>query len=75
MSEEIERVNGSNMPKKKSRFKNFFKLNEVGNYFFRGKDSSRPVNFNIRVMHGINRLAIVMFLLGIIYLVIKHLLS
>lgn len=75
MSGQFKNVEGDNVRKKGSRFKNFFKLGEVGNYFFRRKDASRPANFNIRVMHGINRLAIVMFLLGIIYLVIKHLLS
>ncbi|OKS89319.1 DUF6728 family protein [Mucilaginibacter polytrichastri] len=36
-------------------------------YFFRKKDPNRPDNFNLRVMHFINALAIVMFLAGIIW--------
>ena len=36
-------------------------------YFFRKKDSSRPDNFNLRVMHWINRIAIIVFLLGVIW--------
>jgi hypothetical protein len=36
-------------------------------YFFRKKDPNRPVNFNLRVMHFINALAIIIFLAGLIY--------
>jgi len=36
-------------------------------YFFRKKDPNRPDNFNLRVMHVINAIAIIMFLLGIIW--------
>ncbi len=36
-------------------------------YFFRKKDPGRPTNFNLKVMHYINAIAIIMFLGGIIY--------
>ena len=36
-------------------------------YFFRKKDPDRPVNFNLKVMHFINALAITIFLAGLIY--------
>lgn len=36
-------------------------------YFFRKRDPNRPTNFNLRVMHIINAIAITMFLAGIIY--------
>lgn len=36
-------------------------------YFFRKKDPNRPKNFNLKVMHFINALAITMFILGLIY--------
>jgi len=36
-------------------------------YFFRKKDPNRPVNFNLKVMHIINAIAITMFLLGIMW--------
>jgi hypothetical protein len=57
--------------KKKGRLKEFFSLGEVGGYFFRKKDPNRPVNINIRMMHGINKISIVVFLAGVIYLIFK----
>lgn len=36
-------------------------------YFFRKKDPNRPDNFNLRVMHWINRIAIIVFLVGVIW--------
>ncbi|QXV65797.1 hypothetical protein INP83_01485 [Mucilaginibacter sp. 21P] len=36
-------------------------------YFFRKKDPNRPTSFNLKVMHTINAIAIIMFLAGIIY--------
>ena len=59
-------------PKKKLSFKEFFSMGEVGNYFFRKKDANRPTNINIKMMHGVNRLAIIIFLLGMIYFIIKR---
>ncbi|WP_165852078.1 DUF6728 family protein [Mucilaginibacter terrenus] len=41
-------------------------------YFFRKKDPNRPTNFNLKVMHTINAIAIIMFLLGIIWVLIKY---
>ncbi|MBX2940882.1 MAG: hypothetical protein KF860_00930 [Cyclobacteriaceae bacterium] len=61
-------------PKRKLTFKEFFSLGEVGGYFFRGKDASRPTNFNLKMMHGINKISIVMFLLGVLYIIIKRIL-
>ncbi len=57
--------------KKKSGLREFFSLGEVGNYFFRKKDPNRPVNINIRMMHGVNKISIVVFLLGVLYLLWK----
>lgn len=59
-------------PKKKNSFKDYFQVGEVLGYFFRKKDPSRPINFNIRMMHGINKISIVIFLLGVIFLIIKR---
>jgi hypothetical protein len=41
-------------------------------YFFRKKDLDRPVNFNLKVMHGINKVSMLMFLIGLIYLISKY---
>ncbi len=48
-----------------SRLKEFFKVGEVLRYFvrvFKKNDGSHPTNFNLRMMHGINRISIIMFL-------------
>ena len=40
-------------------------------YFFRKKDPNRPESFNLKVMHVINAIAIIMFLLGITWKLIQ----
>lgn len=60
--------------KSKGGLKEFFTLGEVGRYFFRKKDPSRPNNINIRMMHGINKISIIVFLLGVLFLIVKRLL-
>jgi hypothetical protein len=68
------KVNEAAQGEKKSSWKDFFSLGEVGGYFFRKKDSSRPSNINIKMMHGINKISIAIFLLGVIFLILKRLL-
>ena len=58
--------------KKKGGLKEFFTLGEVGGYFFRKKDPSRKTNFNLRAMHTINKVSILMFLAAMIYFIITH---
>lgn len=53
--------------------KEYLSLGEMWGYFFRKKDPNRPSNFNLKMMHGINKISILIFLAGIIYLVIKNL--
>ncbi len=60
--------------KKKLTLKEFFSMGEVGGYFFRKKDPNRPSNINIKMMHGVNKISIVIFLTGVIYIIIKRLL-
>jgi len=59
--------------KKKLSFREFFSLGEVGGYFFRKKDPNRPSNVNIKLMHGINKISIAIFLAAVLYLVLKRL--
>lgn len=61
--------------KTKTTWKEFFSLSEVGGYFFRKKDPSRPSNINIRMMHGINKISIIIFLLGVLFLLYKLLIK
>ncbi|MEO1655446.1 MAG: DUF6728 family protein, partial [Bacteroidota bacterium] len=35
-------------------------------------DPERPTNFNLRMMHGINRISIIMFLICLIVLIIRN---
>jgi hypothetical protein len=67
----MEENKGKTGEEKKTSLKEFFSLGEVGNYFFRKKDPNRPSNINIKMMHGINKISIVIFLLGVIYLIWK----
>jgi hypothetical protein len=57
---------------KKLSFREFLSLSEVGGYFFRKKDPSRPSNINIKLMHGINKISIAIFLMAVLYLVLKR---
>jgi hypothetical protein len=58
--------------KKKLSLKEFFSMGEVGGYFFRKKDSSRPTNINIRMMHGVNKISILIFVIAVLYLIVKR---
>ena len=64
--------NPSNSPEQKKGLRQFFQLGEVGGYFFRKKDPSRPSDINIKMMHGINKISIIVFLLGVIYIVLRR---
>ena len=64
----------TNKEEKKNSFREFFTLGEVGGYFFRKKDPNRPSNINIKMMHGVNKLSIFIFVMAVIYLVLKRLL-
>jgi hypothetical protein len=59
------------MEEKKNTWKEFFSLGEVGGYFFRKKDPTRKPDFTLRAMHGINKISIVIFLVGVLYLIFK----
>lgn len=57
---------------KKYTIGDYFNVGEVFGYFFRKKDPNRPSNFSLRAMHGVNKLSILMFLAGILYMIIKR---
>lgn len=59
--------------KEKIDTKEFFRFGEVLGYFFRRKDPSRKTNVNLKMMHGINKISILMFLVGLVYLLGKYL--
>ncbi len=69
-----ENTTSDDNKRKRRSFRQFMDLGEVGGYFFRSKDPSRPSNINIRMMHGINKISMIVFLLGILFIILKKLL-
>ncbi len=55
-----------------SRSKGYFKVGELLGYYFRKKDPDRKSNINLKLMHGINKISILMFIIGMIYLISKY---
>ncbi|WP_339869158.1 DUF6728 family protein [uncultured Algoriphagus sp.] len=58
-----------------NKVKGFFKIGDFGNYFvrvFQKPDPSQKSNYNLRMMHGINKISIVVFLLAIIFWIVKR---
>jgi hypothetical protein len=52
-------------------WKDFFKLGEVGGYFFRAKDPNRPVNTSLKMMHGVNKISMLMFLACVVIIIVR----
>ena len=55
----------------KMQLKEYFGFKEVFGYFFRKKDPNRPKNFTLRMMHGINKISILIFLMALIVMIIR----
>lgn len=47
----------------------YFNFSEVLGYYFRKKDPNRPTNTSLKMMHGINKISIIMFLICLIVIV------
>lgn len=60
--------------KGRNSFQEYFQVNEMFQYFIRvfKKDPNSKSNFNLRVMHGINRISIIMFLFAFVVWIIKR---
>lgn len=57
--------------KDKATLKHYVDLGPVFGYFFRKKDPNAKPNFNLRTMHTINKISMVMFLVGLVFFIIK----
>jgi len=58
-----------------NRLIDYFRIGPVFRYFinvFRKPDPSKPTSVNLRMMHGINRISIIMFLFAIIVYTVRH---
>jgi hypothetical protein len=57
-----------------NRFLNYLKIGPVFAYFlrvFRKPNPNDPTSFNLRMMHGINRISIVMFLFCLVVMIVR----
>ncbi len=64
------------MDKKKNTAKEYFELGEVGRYFLRlfgKKYKNKPGSINLQLMHGINRITVIVFILALLFFTIKKL--
>ncbi len=49
----------------------YFDFSEVLTYFFRKKDPNRPTNTSLKMMHGINKISMLMFLVCLIVIITR----
>ncbi len=57
-----------------SDLKKYFSIGDAFRYFirvFKKPDPNDPTSFNLRMMHGINRISIVMFLFCVIVMIVR----
>lgn len=59
----------------KNKMKRFFDLSEVFEYYFKKKSSDKKMDINTKMMHGMNRIAVIVFLLAILFFVFKKILA
>ncbi len=69
MSEEKKEVEENGRVKLTT--KEAFDFGPLLGYFFRKKDPNRPTNFNLRMMHGVNKISIVMFLIALTVIIAR----
>ncbi|MFQ3215353.1 MAG: hypothetical protein ACI9XJ_002557 [Marivirga sp.] len=53
-------------------WKSYFQLGEVAQYFsrlFYKKDPNAPTNTNLKLMHGINKISILLFLIALVIMI------
>ncbi|MBC7568189.1 MAG: hypothetical protein H7319_00450 [Spirosoma sp.] len=58
-----------------NRIIDYLRIGPVFSYFlrvFRKPDPNHPTSVNLRMMHGINRISIVMFLFAVIVYTVRH---
>ncbi|MEM9340645.1 MAG: DUF6728 family protein [Bacteroidota bacterium] len=57
--------------KKQQPKTSYFDFTEVLTYFFRKKDPNKKSNFNLRAMHTINKISILMFLFAVGVMIVR----
>ena len=51
----------------------YFGFMDVLTYYFRKPDPSRPKSFNLRAMHTINKISILLFLIALVIWIVRRL--
>ncbi|MGD9327354.1 MAG: hypothetical protein PVH48_00230 [Cyclobacteriaceae bacterium] len=59
--------------KGKNTIREIFDFREVFSYYFRRKEKGKKPDINLRIMHWINRISIIIFILAVIILVMRNL--
>ena len=54
------------------KVKEYFNFSELFGYYFRKKDPNRPANFNLKMMHGVNKISMIMFLICVIVIIVRY---
>ena len=60
--------------KERASFKEYFQVNELFSYFFRKKSSGNKADFSLRSMHFVNKFSMTVFIIAVIYMIIKYML-
>jgi len=66
-----EKKNTEENEKVKLTVKEAFDFGPLVGYFFRKKDPNRPTSFNLRMMHGVNKISILMFLVALTVIIAR----
>ena len=70
----MDELEGARVKRSKNSVGDYFAVGELFGYFFRKPDPTRKTNFNLRTMHVINKISIVMFLVGVVFVVVRMML-
>lgn len=73
MSDQESKTGNTEQHNEQNNLKEFFGLGELFGYFFRKKDPNRPRNFSLKMMHGINKISIIIFLIAFVIWLVKRL--
>ena len=63
------------MKKKQNKISYYFDFSEVLNYFFRKKDPNKKTNFSLKAMHTVNKLSILIFIIAVLVIFVRRLIS
>jgi hypothetical protein len=68
----IKNENSMENTNQKSRLRTYFEVGDIFRYFTRVFKKQETTNFNLKMMHGINKISIIMFLCAIIIWTVKR---